>query len=83
MRQIPEGHRGRYTKEKSTPRTVVVQGGAYGEHRILSAESAGKTVPVNGRSVTLRIALGAGARVTLTMKGYSEQPTENFPQGVQ
>jgi hypothetical protein len=23
------------------------------------------------------------ARVTLTMKGYSDQPTENFPQGVQ
>ena len=63
--------------------TTFLSGGAYGEHRILSAESAGKTVPVNGRRFTLRIALGAGARVTLTMKRYSEQPTENFPQGVQ
>ena len=65
---------------KSEPRTVVVQGGAYGEHRIESAEIGGKIVPVNGRSMTLQLAAGAGATVSLKMKRYSEQPTELFPK---
>ena len=68
---------------KTSPRTVVVQGGAYGEHRIESAETGGKTYTVNGRSFTVRLAAGAGGKVILKMRRYSEQPTEIFPEGVQ
>jgi hypothetical protein len=68
--------------EKSSPRSVTLQGGAYGEHRILSAEIGGKVFPVDSRSMTVQLAPGAGARITLKMRLYSEQPTESFPQGV-
>ena len=68
---------------KTSPRTVVVQGGAYGEHRIESAETGGKTYSVNGCSFTVRLAAGAGGKIILRMRRYSEQPTEKFPEGVQ
>ena len=68
---------------KTSPRTVVVQGGAYGEHRIESAETGGKTFTVNGRSFTVRLAAGAGGKIILKVRRYSEQPTEMFPEGVQ
>ncbi|HLQ77298.1 MAG TPA: hypothetical protein VK210_08080, partial [Terriglobia bacterium] len=51
--------------DKAAARTVVVQGGAYGEHRIETVESAGKVYPVNGRSLTVQLAAGAGARILL------------------
>jgi hypothetical protein len=69
--------------DKSAARTVVVQGGAYGEHRIESVEIGGKLFPVNGRSFTVGLAAGSGGRITLKMKRYSEQPTEKFPEGIQ
>jgi len=68
--------------DKSAPRTVVVQGGAYGEHRIESAEVAGKIVPVNKRALTVQLAPGAGSKIILRMKRYSEQATEIFPEEV-
>ena len=60
-------------------RAVVVQGGAYGEHRIEAAEVGGKTTPVNARRFTLNLAPGAGGPVALTMKRYAEAPTVMFP----
>jgi hypothetical protein len=68
--------------DKSSPRSVTLQGGAYGEHRILSAEIRGKVFLVDNRSLTVQLAPGAGARITLKLRRYSEQPTESFPQGV-
>ncbi len=68
--------------DKSTPRTVIVQGGAYGEHRIESTEVGGKIFPVNGRSFTVQLAAGSGATMILKMRRYSEQPTEVFPESV-
>jgi hypothetical protein len=65
--------------DKSAPRTVIVQGGAYGEHRIESAEVQGKILPVNSRSFTVQLAGGSGARIVLKMRRYSEQPTGLFP----
>ncbi len=61
------------------PRTVVVQGGAYGEHRIATVEAAGKVTQVNGRSVAVELAPGAGAALTLSMTRYALQPTAAFP----
>jgi len=68
--------------EQSSPRSVTLQGGAYGEHRILSAEIGGKVFPIDNRSFTVQIAAGTGARITLKLRRYSEQPTTIFPAGV-
>jgi hypothetical protein len=61
-------------------RTVVIQGGAYGEHRIESVEMDGKSHRIGGRSFTVNLAPRAGARLVLTMKRYSEPPTAKFPR---
>ena len=62
-------------------RTVVVQGGAYGEHRIVTAHADGATVDVEGSSFAVRLAPGSGAEVTLAMSRYANRPTLAFPWG--
>ena len=62
-------------------RTVVVQGGAYGEHRIVTAHADGGMVDVEGSSFAVRLAPGSGAEVTLAMSRYANQPTLAFPWG--
>ena len=61
------------------PRTVVVQGGAYAEHRLVSAAIDGQTVPVEGADFTVRLAPGCGSRVTIQMQRYASCPTFTFP----
>ena len=63
----------------TTSRTVVVQGGGYGEHQILSAAVNGRTTPINARDFTVQLAPGTGATLTLTMKRYANPPTAKFP----
>jgi hypothetical protein len=61
-------------------RTVTVQGGAYAEHQILSAAvGEGAATPVDASAFTLRLAPGAGARLTFKMKRYTNAPTLSFP----
>jgi hypothetical protein len=60
-------------------RTVVVQGGAYGEHQILSADLDGTLTAVGQPSLVVRLAPGSGARLVLRMKRYANQPTLEFP----
>ncbi len=60
-------------------RTVVVQGGGYGEHQIVSADVNGRTTPIDARDFTVQLAPGAGATLTLTMKRYAHQPTAKRP----
>lgn len=61
-------------------RTVTVQGGAYGEHQILSvALGEGAATPVGSSAFTLRLAPGAGTRLTFKMKRYTNAPTLSFP----
>ncbi len=60
---------------QTSARTVVIQGGAYGEHRIESAQVNGQTHRVDGPSFTVRLAPGAGASLTLAMQRYSAKPT--------
>ncbi|MEH0196773.1 hypothetical protein V7S57_15900 [Caulobacter sp. CCNWLY153] len=63
-----------------TPRTVTIQGGAYGEHQILSAAiGEGAAQAVDASAFTLRLAPGSGARLTLKMKRHVNQPTLSFP----
>jgi len=63
----------------TTPRTVVVQSGGYGEHQILSAEVNGRTTPISARDITVQLAPGAGAKLTLAMKRYANPPTAKSP----
>ncbi|MET3666068.1 hypothetical protein [Caulobacter sp. 1776] len=61
-------------------RTVTVQGGAYAEHQILSAAIGQAPVQtVDSSSFTVRLAPGAGARLTLKMKRHANAPTLSFP----
>jgi hypothetical protein len=62
-------------------RTVTIQGGAYGEHQILSVSDGKVTRPVGDRAFTVRLAPGSGARLSLKMKRYANQPTLDFPWG--
>ena len=62
-------------------RTVTIQGGAYGEHQILSVTGGKQAQQVNNRFLTVRLAPGAGMRLTLAMKRYANQPTLEFPWG--
>jgi hypothetical protein len=63
----------------TTPRTLVVQGGAYGEHVIESVEANGKTVAVGKPNFTVTLSPGAGGKLTLKMKRYAGDATVKFP----
>jgi hypothetical protein len=64
---------------RTEPRDVVVQAGGYGEHQIDSVEWTGRTANVNARDLTVRLAPGAGATLTLAMRRYVNKPTVAFP----
>ena len=59
--------------------TVIVQGGAYGEHRVTSVTVDGHTTPVNRSSFSVRLAPGCGARLVVKADRYVNQPTFAFP----
>jgi hypothetical protein len=63
----------------SQARSLIVQGGAYGEHQILSVSDGKTTLAVGARNFPLRLAPGAGARLTIKMKRYANDPTLSFP----
>ena len=60
-------------------RSVIVQGGAYGEHQIVSVSDGKTTMPVNGTSFPVRLAPGCGARLTIRMQRFANDPTLSFP----
>ena len=57
------------------PRTVIVQAGGYGEHRFDSVEINGKSQPVAGPLLTVRLEPGSGARLRFRMARYVNPPT--------
>jgi hypothetical protein len=61
------------------PRAVVVQGGAYGEHRFETVDVDGRLTRVNDRAFTVRLAPGAGATLKLAMRRYANRPDAAFP----
>ena len=60
-------------------RTLIVTGGAYAEHQIESVRVGGQTYTVDHSSFTVKLAPGCGARFTLQMKRYANQPTLALP----
>jgi hypothetical protein len=63
----------------SQPRTLVVQGGAYGEHQLVSVTSGGTTTPINAPLLTVQLAAGSGQKLVLEMKRYANAPTVLHP----
>jgi hypothetical protein len=63
----------------TTARTVLVQGGAYGEHRFESVERDGRTERLGARVFSVRLEPGAGARLALTQRRYAATPTITRP----
>jgi hypothetical protein len=61
------------------PRTLIVQAGAYAEHRFTSLKIGDQSQPLDGTHVTVTLAPGSGARLTFTMNRYASPPTMTFP----
>jgi hypothetical protein len=63
------------------PKTVIVQGGAYAEHQIgnIQVEGSAAPIPVDDTNFAVRLAPGAGTRLTLGLKRYANQPTLAYP----
>jgi len=64
---------------KTEPRTLVMQGGAYGEHELESVTLGQKTTPINSPLLTVQLNPGCGQRLTLQMKRYANPPTVLHP----
>jgi hypothetical protein len=60
-------------------RTVIIQGGAYGEHELESVTIGDKTTKIAAPHLTIRIEPGCGQRLVLQMKRYAHQPTVLHP----
>ena len=63
----------------SHSRELIVQAGAYGEHRVTEVECDGQMVPVDASTFRVRLAAGSGARLKVSNDRYVEQPTMTFP----
>lgn len=64
---------------QTEPREVVVQAGAYGEHEFTQVEFAGQKLPAESPLLTVRLAPGAGGRLTLGTRRYANPPTLMHP----
>jgi len=63
----------------SEPRTVLVQGGGYGEHQLVSVTAGGTTTPIDAPLLTVQLDSGAGQTLVLAMKRYANPPTALHP----
>ena len=63
----------------SERRTVIVQGGAYGEHELVTVTTGGKTIRIGSPLLTVQLSAGSGATLTLDMKRYANTPTVKHP----
>lgn len=60
-------------------RRVVVQGGAYGEHRFTTVTAAGRAVEVGDTWFEVLLAPGAGSTLEIGVERYAAPPTLSFP----
>jgi hypothetical protein len=60
---------------KTNSRTVIVQGGAYGEHDMQNVTVGGKVAKVQSPLLTIRLDPGCGQQIVLQMKRYAHRPT--------
>jgi hypothetical protein len=64
---------------KTEPQTLVMQGGAYGEHQFESVRIGEKTTRIDSALLTVQLNPGSGERLTLRMKRYANPPTVLHP----
>jgi hypothetical protein len=64
---------------KTQARTLIIQGGAYGEHQLESATIGANSTAIQSPSVTVRLDPGCGRRLVLQMKRYARKPTVAHP----
>tara|TARA_Y100000758_G_scaffold91879_1_gene63063 strand:+ start:1096 stop:2940 length:1845 start_codon:yes stop_codon:yes gene_type:complete len=60
-------------------RTVVIQAGGYAEHQFTGLTRGDDTVDLDSDTLSVRLAPGAGGRLVLAMKRYTNPPTMRFP----
>ena len=65
--------------DQADARTVVVQAGAYGEHRFGQATAGSARATVDRPHVRVRLEPGCGERIVFAQSRYTEQPTFTFP----
>lgn len=63
----------------SQPRTVIVQGGGYGEHQLVSVTQDGRSTPIGSPLLTVHLEPGCGQTLELTMRRYANAPTARHP----
>jgi hypothetical protein len=63
----------------SQARTLVVQGGGYGEHQLVSVTRRGKTTRIDSPLVTVTLDPGCGDKLEFAMKRYANAPTVRHP----
>jgi hypothetical protein len=61
------------------PRTVTIQGGAYGEHQLVDVKAGLHGQSTNNPQFSVRLAPGAGAKLTIWYKRHVNQPTFDLP----
>jgi hypothetical protein len=61
------------------PRTLIVQGGAYGEHQLVAINEKDKRMAIDDPWFTIMLAPGAGTTLEIEMNRYVNQPTMDFP----
>ena len=61
------------------PRTLIVQGGAYGEHQLVAITEAEKRLAIDDSCFTILLEPGAGTTLEIEMNRYVNQPTMDFP----
>jgi hypothetical protein len=63
----------------SRARTLIVQGGGYGEHQLVSVTRGGKTTRIDSALVTVTLDPGCGNTLEFQMKRYANAPTVRHP----
>jgi hypothetical protein len=63
----------------SRARTLIVQGGGYGEHQLVSVTRGGKTTRIDSALVTVILDPGCGNTLEFQMKRYANAPTMRHP----
>ena len=62
-----------------TERTIVLQGGAYGEHQFQTVSINGESIKINRSAFKVHLSPGCGSQLKISMERYANSPTLYFP----
>lgn len=76
----PDGVRLRLVNlDADKPSVVIVRAGAFGEHQFTTVVYGGRTVPVQGGLLRVRLQPGAGGLLQIGMKRFARRPSYRLP----